>query len=300
MTNGRQLPRARAIIAALYRLYEHSQFSMAGAVAFSFILSLFPFCIFIGALSGVLGGPGMAQGAVGLIFQVFPKQVAAGLAPQVEAVLGSRQVGLLTLGAGAALFFATSAIETLRAALNGAYRVRETRTYPLCLLFSIVFVFVNALGMLALTWLLVVGPALAARYEPAFVEPLLSWSWTAAAARYAISSAIIAAQLAAVHIWLAAGRRTFAEVWPGVFLSVALLLSAAGLYSYYLNFNDYTRFYAGLSQLMVALIYFQVTAIIIILGAEVNRGLIELRKPGALGARPDPAPSLSPESASAA
>ncbi len=300
MMNEQKLPRARAVIAALYRLYEHSQFSMAGAVAFSFILSLFPFCIFIGALSGVLGGPGLAKAAVGLIFEVFPKQVAAGLAPEIEAVLGRSRIELLTLGAGAALFFATSAVETLRAALNGAYRVRETRTYPLCLLFSIVFVFVNALGMLALTWILVVGPALAAQYEPAFVEPLLSWNWTAPLARYAISSAIIAAQLAAVHIWLAADRRTFAEVWPGVFLSVGLLMSAAGLYSYYLNFNDYTRFYAGLSQLMVALIYFQVTAIIIILGAEVNRGLIELRKPGALEGQGAPAPAWPPENTPAA
>lgn len=280
----------RAVIAALYRLYEHSQFSMAGAVAFSFILSLFPFCIFIGALSGMLGGPNLAKEAVSLIFQLFPQQVAAGLAPEVEAVLGNSRIGLLTLSAGAALFFATSAVETLRSALNGAYRVRETRTYLLCLLFSVLFVFVNAVGMLALTYVLVVGPALAAQYEPEFVEPFLSWSWTATVARYAFSSAVLAAQLTAIHIWLAADRRTFAEVWPGVVLSVALLLSAAGLYSYYLNFNDYTRFYAGLSQLMVALIYFQVTAIIIILGAEVNRGLIELRKPGALAVKP----ALSP------
>ena len=51
-----------------------------------------------------------------------------------------------------------------------------------------------------------------------------------------------------------------------------------GFYSYYLEINDYSRFYAGLSQLMVALIFFQVTAMIIILGAELNRGIMELKK----------------------
>ena len=68
------------------------------------------------------------------------------------------------------------------------------------------------------------------------------------------------------------------EVWPGVALSLVLWLALALLYSYYLNFNDYTRFYAGLSQLMVALIFFQFTAIIIILGAELNRGMMEFKK----------------------
>lgn len=41
--------------------------------------------------------------------------------------------------------------------------------------------------------------------------------------------------------------------------------------------NDYSRFYAGLTQVMSALVFFQLAAIIIILGAEVNRGLAELR-----------------------
>jgi membrane protein len=69
-------------------------------------------------------------------------------------------------------------------------------------------------------------------------------------------------------------------VWPGVLLSMILWLALASLYSYYLNFSDYTRFYAGLSQLMVALIFFQFTAIVVILGAELNRGIMEIKKLG--------------------
>jgi membrane protein len=92
---------------------------------------------------------------------------------------------------------------------------------------------------------------------------------------------MIAVQLLIYHVWLAAGHRRVSEVWPGVALSTGLWLLAAGLYSFYLNLSDYARFYAGLSQLMVALIFFQVSAVIVLLGAELNRGLIELRKLGA-------------------
>ena len=84
--------------------------------------------------------------------------------------------------------------------------------------------------------------------------------------------------LFALHLWLAAGKRTLASVWPGVLLSTVLWLASAAIYSRYLDLSDYTRFYAGLSQLMIAMIYFQWTAIIIILGAELNRGLSELKK----------------------
>ena len=61
-------------------------------------------------------------------------------------------------------------------------------------------------------------------------------------------------------------------------LSTLLWLAAGALYSHYLAFSDYTRFYAGLSQIMVALIFFQVTAVIILLGAELNRGIMEIKK----------------------
>jgi len=147
---------------ALFQLFEHSGFAMAGAVAFSVTLSLFPFCIFLAALAATLGGPELASNAVDQLFELAPKPVAEALAPEVERVMSQSRFGLLTLGAGIALFFATSAIESLRAALNVAYRVKEERSYLRCLAQSSLFVLVSALGALALAWGILVGPGLAA------------------------------------------------------------------------------------------------------------------------------------------
>ncbi|MFM1817030.1 MAG: hypothetical protein RLZ98_3725 [Pseudomonadota bacterium] len=280
------MTRYRPLFEAIYRLYEHSGFTMAGAVAFSFVLSLFPFCIFIAALSGVFGGRELADIAIQQLFELFPRQVAEGLAPEVIAVLGRTRIELVTLSALIALFFATSAIETLRAALNNAYRIQEQRPYLLCLALSMLLVLLSAVTLLVLAWFVLVGPAVAAALEPAWLARLgLDWvrtvlysSSTFALLRYAAAAIVISAQLFAIHLWLAAGRRTLIDVWPGVLLSVLLWLALAGVYSYYIGVSDYSRFYAGLSHLMVALIFFQVTAVIVILGAELNRGLIELRK----------------------
>jgi membrane protein len=270
--------RPQRLIDAIWRLYENSGFAMAGAVAFSFVVSLFPFCIFLGAIAGLVGGRELAQQAIDQLFEILPNRVAEGLAPEVDRVMGQSRVDLLTVSAGVALFFATSAIETMRTALNVAYRVEEKRSYPLCLLISMLFVFVTAIVSLVLTWAVVAGPGIAARITPESLRYLLDATWLSAGTRYAIAGVVIILQLFAFHIWLAAGRRTLAEAWPGVLLSTVLWLIAAGLYSRYLDLNDYTRFYAGLSQLMVALIFFQLTAAIIILGAELNRGIIELKK----------------------
>lgn len=277
------MTRHRPLIEAIYRLYEHSGFSMAGAVAYAFVVSLFPFCIFLGAVAGLFGGRELAQHAINGLFQVLPPAVAGTLAPQVEQLMGATRIDLLTVGGGIALFFATSAVETLRAALNGAYRQHETRSYPYSLALSMLFVFVSAISTLVLTWAVVVGPVIAERFEPAWAKDLLelTWlkqTWLTATSRYAIAALVLVTQLLVLHLWIAAGKRRFADVWPGVALSTLLWLAAGSLYSSYLAFSDYSRFYAGLSQIMVALIFFQVTAIIILLGAELNRGIMELKK----------------------
>ncbi len=277
------MKRIRAVFEALYQVYEHSGFALSGAVAFAFVVSLFPFCIFLGALSGVFGGRELAQQAITQLFDILPEPVAKGLTPEVEAIMGASRIDLLTASGFLALFFATSAIETMRAALNGAYRVHETRAYPLCLLISMLFVFVSAVSTLFLTWAIVVGPgvvgpAIASRFQAEWVKTVFDSTWLGPGVRYCLAGLVIAIQLFAFHIWLAAGRRRLADVWPGIALSIGLWLALAGLWSHYLEITNYSLFYAGLSQLMVAMIFFQFTAIAILIGAELNRGIMEVKR----------------------
>ncbi len=268
----------KSISSAFYALFADSGFAMAGAVAYSFVLSFFPFCIFLGALAGYFGGEPLAKLAIAQLFELVPEPVAQAIAPEVMAVMGRSRFGLLTFGAFIALFFATSAIESLRAALNVAYRVKERRAYLWCLLESMLFVVVSAGGMLVLAWGVVVGPRVAAHLKPDWLLWLADTTWVALLARYAIVIAAIGLQLVAYHLWLAAGRRRLADVWPGVVLSIALWVIAAQLFASWLTINDYSRFYAGLTRIMSALVFFQVSAIIVIVGAELNRGIVEVKR----------------------
>src|SRR6476469_6672757 len=201
----------KSIVQAFYALFADSGFAMAGAVAYSFVLSFFPFCIFLGALAGYFGGEPLAREAIARLFELVPEPVAQAIAPEVMAVMGQSRFGLLTFGAFIALFFATSAIESLRAALNVAYRVKERRSYLWCLMQSSLFVVVSAIGMLALAWGVVVGPEVAALLKPSWLLWLTDTGWAALLARYAIVVTAIGVQLLAYHLWLTAGDRRLME-----------------------------------------------------------------------------------------
>ena len=263
---------------ACRELFRDSGFAMAGAVAFAFVLSLFPFCIFLVALASYFGGEALAKQAVAQLFELAPEPVASAIAPEVMNVMGRTRFDLLTFGAFIALFFATSAIESLRSALNVAYRVKERRTYVECVIESAFLVVLSAAGMLVLAWGVVVGPQVAARFKPSWLLWLADNSWIALITRYSIVTAGVSAQLIAYHLWLAAGRRRLADVWPGVVLSVVLLILVAQLFAKWLTISDYTRFYAGLASIMSALAFFQASSIIVILGAELNRGIMEMKR----------------------
>lgn len=263
---------------ALIELFENSGFAMAGSVAYSFVLSLFPFCIFLGALAGVFGGESLAQAAVRQLFEVLPKNIAEALAPEVLWVMGHSRIGLATASAALALFFATSSMESLRAALNVAYRAVETRNYLFCLARSGLFVLVGAVAMLIIAWTVLIGPALADRFEWIGLGFLLGQSWFMFFLRYGIAIVVIMLQLFAYHLWLAAGHRTVRQVLPGVVVSTVLWLLIAGLFSRWTEINNYARFYGALTQMMSSLIYFQLTAMVVMLGAEINRGVIEIKR----------------------
>jgi membrane protein len=271
------LAQGRTVWNALYDLFADSGFSMAGAVAYSFVLAMFPFCIFLGAFAGYFGGEALAKAAVVKLFEALPEAVAQVLEPEVMAVMGRSRFGLLTFGAAISLFFATSAVESLRAALNVAYRVKEVKTYLACVMQSMLIVLLSALGMLAIAWGVLAGPELLSKVKPSWLLWLADQSWLSLIIRYVIVIAIIGVQLFTYHLWLAAGKRRVADVAPGVVLSVVLWILAAKLFGNWLQVNDYSRFYAGLTSIMSALVFFQVSAIIVILGAEVNRAMIEVR-----------------------
>src|SRR5262245_17344643 len=65
----------KPVAIAFHETFADSGFSMAGAVAYSFVLSLFPFCIFLGALAGYFGGEALAEAAVKQLFQLAPAPV---------------------------------------------------------------------------------------------------------------------------------------------------------------------------------------------------------------------------------
>jgi len=159
--------------------------------------------------------------------------------------------------------------------------VTEPRRWYWLRLESIGYTLLAAVTALILAFLIVLGPlilAAARKYIPLMVE---SNERMLTLARYGIAIPAMIVALFILHAWLPAGRRTFAQIAPGIiFTMVASLVSGMVFGQYLARFaNNYVTMYAGLASVIIALVFLYFIAAIFVYGGELNAAIIKSRLP---------------------
>ncbi|CAN7290067.1 YihY/virulence factor BrkB family protein [Phyllobacterium sp. LjRoot231] len=265
----------RRVVADTWRHFSTDDgWALASHVALSGILALFPFLIFATSLASFLGASAFTDTAVHVIFDTWPEVIAKPIAQEVRNVLNIQRGGLLTISVIAAAYFASNGIEALRVALNRAYRVIDTRSIIYCRLQSLGYVIVATIGIMAISFLLILAP-LAMRIATIYIPELVLLSGTISFWRYCIASAVLIIGLLVSHLWLPAGHRRFVEILPGVLLTLLAWTVGATIFASYLEtFATYVSTYAGLASIMAAIVFLYIVAAIFIIGAEINAAII--------------------------
>jgi len=246
--------------------------AIASHIALSTLMAMFPFLIVVTALAGLFfGSKQLADEAARLLLQAWPKEVAGPIAADIANVLTGARGSVLTFGSVAAIYFASSGVESLRIGLNRAYDMTEERPWWLLRLESIVYVLVGAVAILAFSFLVVLAPAIwngLVEYLPT----LAPFSQIVTFARYGIAALVIIVALSILHLWLPAGRRTVAQIAPGITATLLLWMISGAVFGRYLAEYAfaYVSMYAGLASAMVALVFLYVCASIFIFGGELN------------------------------
>lgn len=268
------------VVADAYNHFNAADgWAIASHIALSILLAMFPFLILVTTLAASLfGSAELADEVARLLLDTWPDEVAAPIAREIRVVLTTTRGDLLTISVALAIFFASSGIESLRIGLNRAYGMIERRYWFLLRLESIAYVIVGAMALLAMAFLIVLGPLLFAtanRFAPA----LEKFEWDITVTRYAVASALLVVSLIIAHKWLPAGRRKLSDIAPGIFATLVMWLAGGMVFGRYLaEFPSvYVSYYAGLASVAIALVFLYLTASIFVFGGELNAAILRAR-----------------------
>ncbi|MFT3973892.1 MAG: YihY/virulence factor BrkB family protein [Amaricoccus sp.] len=261
----------RVLWVAADRFNRNDGSPMAGFIAFSCLLSLFPFLIFAATLTGILVGADRSDSIIEAIFDIAPEHVAMTLAPVAEEVLSKQSNEVLTLSALFAIWVASGAVEAFRIAFDRAYAVPDPRGFIQNRALAIGLVFIGAIVAALLGVSILFSPLILHFLDNVLMIPVPP---AAGLITYIFGVLVFIAFLLIMHRVLPGRHMKNSRLWPGVLVSTFLWLAMAIGFSIYLSYTPtYSVTYGALAGVMITLMFFYMTGATIIYGAEVNAAL---------------------------
>jgi membrane protein len=247
---------------------------LAAQLSYYFFFSLFPALLVGIALAGLLPSQDLVGSVVSMFGGILPAEVIEIIQDQLTKIGQADQGGILTFGMAAAIWSSSAAMVAIIDALNRAYDVAEWRPWWKRRLVAIVLTVGLALFTIVALALVMIGPSLAARAAEwlglgssvGVVWVLIRWP--------AMCFCIVLGVDLVYHF---APNRAARWVWitPGSLLATGLwIASSFGFKVYVGGFADYTATYGAIGGAIVTMLWFYLSGLAILIGAELN-GVIE-------------------------
>jgi membrane protein len=249
-------------------------FIHAGNLAYMAILALFPFFITVAAMFTLFGEEAQREASIHTFLSAVPPVVAQALEPVARDVSSARTGWLLWIGGLVGLWTVGSLIETIRDILRRAYGTRASAAFWR---YRLISSGVTAGAVVALLFALLAQVAIGAAQAmiEAWFPRLSDWVTTLATSRL-IPAGVLFAALYLLFFTLTPSvyRARRYPKWPGALLVTGWWVGvAAALPGVLQRFFTYDLTYGSLAGVMIALFFFWLVGLGMVMGAELNAAL---------------------------
>jgi membrane protein len=265
----RELKFSRVMIRTVKEFIDDEMSTYASALAYQMLFSLFPFLLFLIALIGFLHLPDFFSWLREQASYMLPPQALDQVNPVIDQLQQSKG-GLLSVGIFIALWTASAGVRLMMSAMNAAYDVPEERPawkrIPLSVLYTVGF----AGMLLTVAALMVTGPQVMTWLAGQIgMEYFIVTLWTIA--RWPLIVVLLMIAVALIYYVMPDVKQNFRFITPGSVLAVVVWIVASLGFGFYVkNFADYNAMYGSIGAIIVLLLYFYISAAVLLLGAEMN------------------------------
>lgn len=265
-----------------FRIGDDDIIPTGAQLTYFIVLSIFPFLIlFLNILSYT---PLVSPDIINSALEYLPNDAENILSGFVEDLIAGSGQGLLSLAAIGGIWSASAGVKPMIMAINRAYDFKETRSYFKVKGLSILFT-LALLGLLLLVILTLVFGEIIGRQAFDLLnlgdEFVALWTYV----RFIIPIAFMVIIFSLLYKFSPCVKDRndirFKYTIPGGLFATLGWILASAVFSFYVNnFANYSVTYGALGGIIVMLIWLYISAIIILVGGEINATLRYFRLNG--------------------
>ena len=250
--------------------FKDNCLGMAAQLAYYFFFALFPALLFLLAVASYFPIDTLVDDLFRSLGGFLPPEVMSIITEQIVKISEGEQGGLLTLGVLTAIWSSSAAMTAIIDTLNSAYDIEEGRPWWKVRLTAIALTVGVAIFILVAAALVIAGPT-AAEFITArtFLGPAFEWTWKIL--QWPVAFLMVSTGIAVIYYYAPDAEQDWVWLTPGSIFATTLWLGATLGFKYYVvNMGNYTETYGVIGGVMVLMLWFYLSGLVILIGAEMN------------------------------
>jgi membrane protein len=262
---------------------EDHVMAFAGNLTYKGLFAIFPFFTFLLSLLGLFNATDLVNTMVDKLSGIVPQSATKFVEGQLLSITQSQAESAFTFGAIISILLAlwgvSGAFRSVMEAMNVMYEVEEDRpfwkVYGLSIFMSLA-VTVLLVGALVLV---IFGESIGVRVADLVgLGSVFATLWSIV--QWPVVALVVLFAFALIYYFAPAARQRFRWISPGSILAFVFWLIFSLLFSLYASMaGSYNETYGSLAGVIILLLYVYYSALIMLVGAEINQ-VIEWHIPG--------------------
>ncbi len=264
---------------------EDHVMAFAGNLTYKALFAVFPFFTFLLSLLGLFNATNLVNTMVDKLSGVAPQSATRFIEGQLLSITESQAESAFTFGAIISILLAlwgiSGAFRSVMEAMNVMYEVEEDRPFWMVYGLSVFMSLAVVVLLLGALVLVVFGESIGvAVADLVGLGSVFATVWSVL--QWPVVACVVLLAFALIYYFAPAAKQRFRWISPGSLLAFVFWLAFSLLFSLYVGTfggSSYNETYGSLAGVIVLMLYVYYSALIMLVGAEMNQ-VIEWHIPG--------------------
>jgi membrane protein len=251
-------------------MMEDDALGLAAQLAYYFFLALFPAILCVIAIASFFPLQNFTDEMVMSLGRFAPEEMVTLIREQMTRIAEGNNGGILSIGLLGAIWSSSAAMTSIINALNRAYDIEESRPWWKVRLMAILLTIGLAVFIVASFALVIAGPEIAGWLANKYaLGQVFVWTWTIV--QWPIAFALVVTGIGLIYYFAPDAEQSWAWITPGSLVATVVWLVGSLAFRFYVvNAGSYETTYGAVAGVILLLLWFYLSGLAIILGAEVS------------------------------